>query len=253
MAGPQPHAAHDGASGLRLPPPRSLTLPRAEERPSLSPPRAQPDGGTCCYGRCSGRTTPAPGRSSVDRATADTAAAPPHRLPPRRPRPPPPPLPRLGSCRRRTVRGAHGRTTRTCAWGTRGADARPERRGGWGGGEARGPGRRGTPASASRRQRPAAGQGPPGRRKCGPPARWAGSRRPPPPRTLTCLAPARAPLRRRRPQAVAAPASPLAPATKTTTSMTRRRGRAPAGTRLLPALTTHAAAGGGEKRGRFWW
>lgn len=111
-AGPQPHAAHGGLRGSACP--RRVPSRSRGPRSGLSPPGTQPDGGTCCYGRCSGRTTPTPGRSSVGRSTADTAAAPPHRLPPRRPRPPPP-LPRLGSCLRRTVRGAHGRTNRTCA------------------------------------------------------------------------------------------------------------------------------------------
>lgn len=71
--------------------------------------------GTCCCGRCSGRTAPAPGKSAAGRASGGSAvAAPPRPPPPRRPRPPPPRR-RWGSCRRRTVRGAHGQTSRTCA------------------------------------------------------------------------------------------------------------------------------------------
>lgn len=85
-----------------------LRLPRAPHRRSPA--------GTCCCGRCSGRTAPAPGKSSAGRASGGSAAAaPPRPPPPRRPRPPPPRRRRWGSCRRRTVRGAHGRTSRTCA------------------------------------------------------------------------------------------------------------------------------------------
>lgn len=131
-------------------------------------------------------------------------------------------------------------------------------------------GRRGTHASASRRPRPAAGRAPVGRRRCARSARWAATRRPPPARTEPsgpadgCRPPAAPAVPGAASAAVAAAAAAAATAppgrprlgfqlpavgaaalTRTTTSMTRKKGAEPSWVSAEPSAAQVADRGKG--------
>lgn len=237
---------------------------------------------TCCSGCWPARTAPALSRCVALPANGLRAAGP--RLLPRQSRCPrrlrrPGRRHRSGNSRRRTQHAALARTSRTCAWGIRAEAAPRGRRGGRCGAGAKEQGRRGTRASASRKLRPAAGRARAGRRRCARSARWVATRRLPPARTepsgpgAGCQPPAAPAVHGAAPAAVAAAAAAAAAAatappgrprlgfelpavgdaalTRTTTSMTRKKGAEPSWVLAEPSTAEVTERGEGLWGGGF--
>lgn len=267
---------------------KEATLRPGEEERGEKVERRGREEPTCCSGCWPARTAPALSRCVALPANGLRAAG--LRLLPRqswcrRGLHRPGRLRRSGNSPRRIQRAALEQTSRTCAWGIRAVAAPRARRGGRCGAGAREPGRRGTRASANRRPRPVAGRKRTGRRRCARLARWAATRRLPLVRTepfgpaAGCRSSAAPAVPGAAPAAVAAAAAAAAAAatappgrprlgfglpvvgaaalTRTTTSMTRKKGAEPSWVSAEPSAAQVAErgnglCGGGLQIARLW-